>query len=101
MCLPQYDKGERGEIIKQRSTEQNKEFASTLNNMHILYLGLKVFIFMDAQYMGRFWPCWESWNSMRVVCNEGLVAMTPACTPRFSIRCLHSAMKAVTDDSNH
>merc|ERR1719473_528202 len=43
-----------------------------LKQVNLLYLGCRVLILLDRQYMGRFWTQFEAWLAMRRCTPDGL-----------------------------
>ena len=57
MCLPQKERDGKDE----RTEEERDEFDAQLPTVGNLYLSMRVLILIDLQYLGRFWPQYESW----------------------------------------
>lgn len=47
--------------------QEESYFLATLNKLYLLFLGVRVLVVVDQQYIGRFWPCYESWLSLRAI----------------------------------
>ena len=62
-CLPQGDKDK----------EEHDFFDYALSNVNLLYLSGKVLVFLDKEYVGRFWPSYEFFLCSHRASREGLV----------------------------
>jgi len=77
----------------EKSMAERVQFDFMLQNVNLLYLGLKVLILLDQTYVSRFWTQFEAWLSMQKPSASGL---TPAqdedgVPRRFHIVPIHSA----------
>lgn len=55
-----------------RNPQMKAEFKTMLGNANLLYLGGKVLILLDKDYMVRFWTCAEAWLAMQACTPTGL-----------------------------
>lgn len=76
-----------------KSLAERVHFDFMLQNVNLLYLGLRVLILLDNTYVGRFWTQFEAWLSMQAPSAAGL---TPAEdeAPRYDIMPIYSANEA-------
>ena len=63
-----------------------------LDNVNVLYLGMRVLILLDNTYIGRFWTSMESWMAMQQATAAGGLAPSPDDEARrFHIEPIHNA----------
>ena len=76
---------------------ENVEFKWMLENVNMLYLGLRVLILQDVSTISRFWTLFEAWLSMQTPTANGL---TPAreAERRFEIIPIHLATDVMKDE---
>ena len=56
----------------ERTEAEEADFQAMLMSVNRLYLGGKVLILLDKEYMGRFWTSAEAWLSTRSCTASGL-----------------------------
>ena len=57
-----------------KTAVEKAEFGLMLPNINMLYLGAKVLILMDREYLNRFWTQFEAWLAFQVGSCWGSVA---------------------------
>jgi len=83
---------------KNKSPAEKVHFDFMLQNVNLLYLGLKVIILLENSYVGRFWTQFEAWLSMQTPSAEGLMPSSgPADQSRYEIVPIYSTNTHLTD----
>ena len=77
MCLPQG---------ADKTPEEKAEFSLMLPNINLLYMGARVLILLDNEYLERFWTQFEAWLSFQLATCDGLKGDAEA--KRCIIECL-------------
>ena len=67
LCVPQ----------GQKDAQELDFFQFTLDNIKMLYLSGQVLIFLDIQYMGRFWTQYEAFLALHSGTPRGIMPKTP------------------------
>lgn len=66
-----------------------------LLDVYLLYLGCTVLILLDAQYIGKFWPLFESWLSVTTTSERGLVPDEPIDPSSIEARFARCRIKTI------
>ena len=94
-CMPQDTRTpeERQKRLKPdpRSPAERLRFKWMLQNVNLLYLGMRVLVLMDISYLSRFWTQFEAWLSLQA---GGAAGLGPAAEVRrrVTIRCVDACL---------
>ena len=73
-----------------RSSEELEQFGEMLDQVNLLYIGLRVLVLMDISYMSRFWTQLEAYLSMQTPHAVGL-RPSSASMQRWTVVPIHNA----------
>ena len=72
-----------------RTAVESDEFGTMLRNINMLFIGSSGLILMEASFVSRFWPMFESWLLLSSATRDGIQA-AKAEERRCTFVCLHS-----------